>query len=132
MDELDSNKADKTQVERTKEKCHSMDLRIDDVNKILAVLDRRNGSDDGGILSMINKADGMNAKLLEMEKDFKELKKIVRGNANQTVNQGTTVQITEGASIQEMERLKDTVTSLKKDIDALRNLFNKQNKEVEK
>ena len=31
-----------------------------------------------------------------------------------------------------MERLKETVTSLKKDIDALRNLFNKQNKEVEK
>ena len=109
-----------------------MDLRIDDVNKVLAVLDKRNGSEDGGILGMINKSDAMNAKLLEMEKDFKELKKIVRGGANQSANQGTTVQITEGASIQEMERLKETVTSLKKDIDALRNLFNKQNKEVEK
>ncbi len=63
-----------------------MDLRIDDVNKVLAVLDKRNGSEDGGILGMINKSDAMNSKLLEMEKDFKELKKIVRGGANQSVN----------------------------------------------
>ena len=86
LDDLDANKADKNQVERTKEKCHSMDLRIDDVNKVLAVLDKRNGSEDGGILGMINKSDAMNAKLIEMEKDFKELKKIVRGGANQAVN----------------------------------------------
>lgn len=57
---------------------HSQDLRVDDINRVLALLDRRNGSDDGGILSMIQKTDAMNLKITEIEKELRDIKRIVK------------------------------------------------------
>ena len=98
--DLDENKADKSQLEKQISKVATVDMRVDDFSKVIALLDRRNGSDDGGILNMIKNIEALNMKLFENEKEFKELRKIVKSTVtNPQVSSGTTVQITEGASI---------------------------------